>query len=303
MTTKSGSCQKPGNTMGELFSHSSFTVRIILIIAFVIGIHALVVVLRKFGARTMKALHKTTFAKARSIFSLLNSVVIFVLYFAAIGLLLKEFGVSLTAYLASASVLGLAVGFGSQGLVQDVVTGLTLIFSDLVDIGDMVEISGQTGIVQTIGMRFTVLKNHLGAEVYIPNRTITTVVNYPRGYVRCLVDITLNDQPEVVDRMAEKIAGIVTSSFEQLPGLFITQPSSEGLIKTSYGKAFLRVKFRIWPGRGSALETTLKPEIVQALKQIDSNYADWMVMVNYEVEKKTIPLSFRDFPKKDKRLI
>ena len=283
--------------MNVFASHSSFVFRVIFIIAVVIAAHVIVVIVRKLGTRTMSALHKTSFAKARSIFSLLNSIAIFVLYFAAIGFILKEFGVSLTAYLASASVLGLAVGFGSQGLVQDVVTGLTLIFSDLVDIGDMVEISGQTGIVQTIGMRFTILKNHLGAEVYIPNRTITTVINYPRGYVRCLVDITLSAKSELADQMEEKIANIVTASFEQLPGLFITPPSSEGLIKTKSGKEFLRIKFRIWPGRGNALETALKPEIVQTLKQMDSNYAEWMVTVNYEVEKKTISLSFRDFPK------
>lgn len=283
--------------MNVFVSHSSFVFRVIFIIAVVIAVHVIVVIVRKLGTRTMSALHKTSFAKARSIFSLLNSIAIFALYFAAIGFILKEFGVSLTAYLASASVLGLAVGFGSQGLVQDVVTGLTLIFSDLVDIGDMVEISGQTGIVQTIGMRFTILKNHLGAEVYIPNRTITTVINYPRGYVRCLVDITLSARSELADQMEEKIANIVTASFEQLPGLFITPPSSEGLIKTKSGKEFLRIKFRIWPGRGNALETALKPEIVQTLKQMDSNYAEWMVTVNYEVEKKAITLSFRDFPK------
>lgn len=54
---------------------------------------------------------------------------------------------------------------------------------------------------------------------------------------------------------------------------------------------------RIWPGRGTPLETSLKPEIVQSLKQLDLSYSDWMVSVNYEVEKKEIPLAFRDFPK------
>jgi small conductance mechanosensitive channel len=85
---------------------------------------------RKLGQRVMVALPGSSFAKVRKISSLLTSIVIFLLYFTAVGLVLREFGVSLTAYLASASVLGLAIGFGSQGLVQDVVTGLTLIFSD-----------------------------------------------------------------------------------------------------------------------------------------------------------------------------
>lgn len=260
--------------------------RILVIIAVVVGVHIGVLIIRAAGKRLMAAMPRRSFAKARSLLGLLTSIAIFVLYFGAVGFVLKEFGVSLTGYLASASVLGLAVGFGSQGLVQDVVTGLTLIFSDLVDVDDMVEISGQTGIVQTIGMRFLVLKNHLGAEVFIPNRTITNVLNYPRGYVRCLVDVTLSREPEIADRMEALVQSIVTSAFEQFSGLFITEPSSEGRMQTSSGKTFLRIKFRIWPGRGTALETTLKQEIVQALKALDAAYLDWMVTVNYEVEQK-----------------
>jgi small conductance mechanosensitive channel len=260
--------------------------RILVIIAVVVGVHVAVLIIKAAGKRLMTAMPRRSFAKARSLLGLLTSIAIFILYFAAVGYVLKEFGVSLTAYLASASVLGLAVGFGSQGLVQDVVTGLTLIFSDLVDVDDMVEISGQTGIVQTIGMRFLVLKNHLGAEVFIPNRTITNVINYPRGYVRCLVDVTLSREPEIADRMEALVQSTVASAFEQFSGLFITEPSSEGRIKTSSGKVFLRIKFRIWPGRGTALETTLKQEIVQSLKELDAAYLDWMVTVNYEVEQK-----------------
>ena len=83
--------------------------------------------------------------RLQSLATLLSSAMLFALYFLILGLILAEFGVSLTAYLASASVLGLALGFGSQGIVQDVVTGLTLIFSDLIDVGDLVEVSGETG--------------------------------------------------------------------------------------------------------------------------------------------------------------
>lgn len=273
--------------MNSLFSDSSYYFRILIIIAIVIAAHVVVVLVRKISRRLLDTLPRSSFAKVRTISTLLTSIVIFALYFAAIGLVLKEFGVSLTAYLASASVLGLAIGFGSQGLVQDVVTGLTLILSDLVDIDDMVEISGQTGIVQSIGMRFLVLKNHLGAQVFIPNRTITSVINYHRGYVRCLMDITLGREKEAAEQMVQKVEPIIQAAFEQFGGIFITEPSIEGRIKTQAGKEFLRIKFRIWPGRGTVLETTLKQEIVQTLKEFDAAYADWMVSVNYEVETKS----------------
>jgi len=274
--------------MNTVLANLDYPVRILAILGLIIGLHLMVILVRALGSRLMLVLPRGTFAKGRSLAGLLTSVAIFVLYFAAVGLVLKEFGVSLTAYLASASVLGLAIGFGSQGLVQDVVTGLTLIFSDLVNVDDMVEISGQTGIVQTIGMRFLVLKNQLGAEVFIPNRIITSVINYPRGYVRCLVDINLSGEAEKADQMVKKIASIITAAYEQFPGIFISRPSSEGRIKTQSGKEFLRIKFRIWPGRNTTLETTFKQEIVQSLKEIAPEFADWMVAVNYEVEKKTM---------------
>jgi len=113
--------------------------------------------------------------RLQSLATLLSSALLFALYFLILGLILAEFGVSLTAYLASASVLGLALGFGSQGIVQDVVTGLTLIFSDLIDVGDLVELSGETGVVRRVTMRFVELENSLGGTVFVPNRTISSV--------------------------------------------------------------------------------------------------------------------------------
>jgi small conductance mechanosensitive channel len=110
--------------------------------------------------------------RLQSLATLLSSALVFALYFLMFGLILAEFGVSLAAYLASASVVGLAIAFGAQGLVQDVVTGLTLIFSDLIDVGDLVEMSGQTGVVRSVTMRFVELENSLGGTVFVPNRTI-----------------------------------------------------------------------------------------------------------------------------------
>ena len=174
-------------------------VRIAVFAGLAVAIHVVVLLIRRFSRALLHFQSGRRFSKLRTVATLSTSVVIFTLYFLTIGLILREFGVSLTAYLASASVVGLAVGFGSQGIVQDVVTGLTFIFSDLVDVGDLVEISGQTGIVRSISMRFVELQNALGASVFIPNRTINNVINYPRGYVRCIVDVTLRGDANAKD--------------------------------------------------------------------------------------------------------
>jgi small conductance mechanosensitive channel len=261
-------------------------VRITAIVLVIGGLHLAVTAVRHLSNRFKSLATRPGLSKTRTIASLATSAVVFSLYFAALGLILREIGISLTAYLASASIVGLAIGFGSQGLVQDVVNGLTIVFSGLFNVGDMVEISGQSGIVRSFGMRFTVIENPLGARVYIPNRTIANVVRYPQGYVRGVADITLPEDPKVARHVEAKVASIVTAFFEQFPGILLSAPSVKGRVKTGSGKEFLRVEFRTWPGRGTPIETMFKQEIVYALKTLDPNYQDWMVAVNYEVEKK-----------------
>lgn len=223
--------------------------------------------------------------KVRTVVHLISGISVFTIYFFATGLILAEMGVSITAYLASASVIGLAVGFGSQSIVQDVITGLTVILSDLIEVNDMVEISGQTGIVKSVGMRFTVLQNAMGANVYIPNRTLNSLINYPRGYVRCIVDIELSDS-ETDNNKTRQVVEVVTQSVkEQFPSVFRAPIEIEGVRTTSSGKQFLRVKFRIWPGRGSIIETTFRQDLIAKHKSELPNAPDLLVAINYEVDQ------------------
>jgi small conductance mechanosensitive channel len=261
--------------------------RLGLILGIAVAVHFVVNRMRHLGDRMARARTRPWLRKLGSVASLTNSALIFAVYFLAVGLLLREFNVSLTAYLASASIIGLAVGFGSQGLVQDVVTGLTLVFSDLFDVGEMVEISGQAGIVQKIGMRFVELQNPFGARVFIPNRTITNVINYPKGYVRYIADIRLSTDADRAERMREIVVKLVPTVEEQFPGILRTSPSLEGEMQTSAGVPFMRIKFRVWPNRGEPIEKTFKQALLAELRKIDPDYADWMMAVYYEVEKQT----------------
>jgi len=222
--------------------------------------------------------------RLQSLATLLSSALVFLLYFLILGLILAEFGVSLAAYLASASVLGLAIAFGAQGLVQDVVTGLTLIFSDLIDVGDLVEMSGQIGVVRSVTMRFVELENSLGGTVFVPNRTIGSVVNYPRGYVRCFVDVTLLGDGPARQRMQAAAVRLMGSFGHEFPGVFAKDPEIVGLERLDSGKEFLRLKFCVWPNRGGPIETTFRQELEAALKRESPDYAPWMIAVAYEIE-------------------
>jgi len=263
--------------------------RLLLVLLVAIVAHSLVLLIRRLTSYFIERSSKTSRRKAVSVLSLISSSLIFIFYFIAIGFVLSELGVPIAAYFASASIIGLAVGFGSQGLVQDVVTGLTSIFSDIYDIGDMVEISSQVGVVTRIGLRFLEIENSLGARVMIPNRSIVNVINYRRGYIRCIVDITLpvENSATAIDPVIKRLEAMAVGVHEQFPGILVTPASIEGKKTTSAGRSYLRIKFRIWPGRGAPIEQSFKQEVVQEMSLLDDKYKDWMVSVHNEVEHKT----------------
>ena len=128
----------------------------------------------------------------------------------------------------------------------------------------------------------------MGARVMVPNRSITNVINFRRGYIRCLVDVTLpaSIEGDSTHKVAERLTALANGVFEQFPGILVTPPTIEGEKQTSAGKSYLRIKFRIWPGRGAPIEQSFRQEVVQEMSQIDDKYKEWMVAVYYEVETK-----------------
>lgn len=224
------------------------------------------------------------YPKLATLTTILVSAVTFIVYFLAIGLILKEFNVSMTKYLASASVIGLAIGFGSQGLVQDVVIGLTLIFSDAISIGDFVEISGQIGKVESIGLRFTTLINLQKQSIFIPNRTIGIIGRFRSGHIRAYVDIQIPDDIEE-NGVLEEVKSIAAGMHSQHRSIILSEPEMFGVKEAKAGNwRYLRVKFRLWPGQTGIIETTYKQRVAAAMKKLNPDYMDWMVTVTYRVE-------------------
>jgi small conductance mechanosensitive channel len=287
----------PNTVVGRIYSHfahqeSSTGTRILLIVVVAVVVHALVKTTRhlsewlinKSRAQKSPLGFVTQQPKFITLTRLVVSGVIFVIYFFAVGLILQEFGVNLTAYLASASVIGLAISFGSQGLVQDMVIGLTLIFSDAMDVGDLVEIAGTTtviGRVEEIGLRFTTLHNFYNQLVFIPNRTIANVSRFPHGGVYAYADIQIPAGADA-EKAVQTIAGVAQGMWRQFSAIILSEPVP-GKMDTAPGGgwSFLRVQFKIWPGQGSLIETTFRQQMVRAMKVFDANYADWQVAVTY----------------------
>jgi len=104
-------------------------------------------------------------------------------------LIMREFGFEIGPLLAGAGIAGVAVGFGAQNLVRDLITGFFLLFENQVRVGDVVEVAGKSGLVEALNLRTTVLRD-LGGNVHvIPNGSIDTVTNMTREWARALLDV------------------------------------------------------------------------------------------------------------------
>lgn len=106
-----------------------------------------------------------------------------------IMLVLGEFGVDLKPILAGAGILGLAAGFGAQTLVKDVITGFFILLENQIRVGDTVTAAGCTGVVETVNLRTTVLRDQDGTTHIIPNSAITVVTNATRDWSRAVLDV------------------------------------------------------------------------------------------------------------------
>lgn len=135
--------------------------------------------------------------KKRTLTGLLKSIVRYVTYFVVIINLLQLMGIDTKSLLTAAGIGGLAVGFGAQNLVKDVISGFFIIFEDQYSIGDYVEAAGVAGTVEDLGIRSTRLRDFGGQLHIIPNGEITRVTNHSRGPMRALVDISIAYEEDI----------------------------------------------------------------------------------------------------------
>jgi len=129
----------------------------------------------------------------------------------ALMMALNEFGIDIGPILAGAGVLGLAVGFGAQNLVQDVISGFYILIEDQIRVGDVVQISGRGGLVERVSLRMTVIRDLAGSVHYVRNGQIDVVTNMTKDYSMYVFDVGVayrEDTDEVVNVLREIATGL-----------------------------------------------------------------------------------------------
>jgi small conductance mechanosensitive channel len=195
-------------TLASWTFESGLRIALITLLAYaVIRVAALVV--RRFEhelstATNLEALERAK--RARTLGSVIRNVVTAVVSAIAALMVLRELRIDIAPVLAGAGIVGLAVGFGAQTLVRDIISGFFLILEDQVRVGDVAAINGTGGLVEAINLRTIVLRDFEGTVHVFPNGSITTLANRSKDFSYYVIDLSIayrEDIDRVVDVLRE----------------------------------------------------------------------------------------------------
>jgi len=182
--------------------------------------------------------------RAQTLVKLLRQVITVIIWSVAILIALSQVGVNIAPILAGAGVLGLAVGFGAQNLVRDVISGFFMILEDQIRVGDLAVINGTAGQVEKLTLRTIVLRDPEGAVHVFPNGTITTLANRTSGWSAYLTDVGVAYK-EDVDRVMEVLRGVGAEMRAEEPWKHLMLEDVEVLGLDRFADSAVLIKVRL----------------------------------------------------------
>ena len=199
------------NKTSEFFQNlPSFLTRLAIAAAVLIALILLVRLIRLLIRKTARrrgrpeAIHKDETFRA-----IIASVVSYIGYFIAVGVFLGILGLDITQILAAAGVVGIAIAFGAQTMVKDLLAGMFIWAEKSITIGDVVNVNDLSGVVEAISIRTTTIRNFNGNVYIIPNGDIRAITNMSRGFKRAIVNV-----PCPYEENQERIVAMVKEEME-----------------------------------------------------------------------------------------
>lgn len=222
------------------------------------------VINRAFKLKLKSALRHSERREA-TLVKLLQNTLSYVVYFAAILAILSAFTINVTGILAGAGVIGLAVGFGAQSLVKDIISGFFIIFEDQFSVGDYVQVGTALGTVEEIGLRTAKISAY-GGEIYIiPNGNIAEVVNYSINNSRAIVDIRLDYDTDIdqTEKLLKEFFANLSEGYEAL----VAPPTVVGVQELGTSEMILRITAETQPVMQWAIARQLRKDLKILLDQ------------------------------------
>ncbi len=177
---------------------------------------------------------------------ILRSTIKTLILFAGVMMALSEVGINVTPILASAGIVGLAVGFGAQSLVKDVITGFFVLLEDQYGVGDVVTIGDKSGVVERMNLRITQLRNLDGSLITIPNGSVSVVSNQSKEWARAVVDVGISYDANIDHALAVMLDEGMKLRLEW-PAHLIEAPEALGVQNFADSSITLRVMVKTAP--------------------------------------------------------
>lgn len=196
--------------------------------------------------------------RARTLSGLLITVVTVAIWIFVVLTVLGGFDINIAPLLAGAGVAGLAIGFGAQQLVRDIISGFFILAEDQYGVGDTVTTAGVTGTVETVSLRITRLRGDDGVLHHVRNGDTGVVSNSTRGWATVTVDVPLEPTVDVrraQDVLAEAMASIAASG--EFDGELLAAPAVLGIHELRPDAVIMRLTARTVP--------TAKPAVLRAM--------------------------------------
>jgi len=203
--------------------------------------------------------------RAATLGGILTSLTTAVVGFVAVLMLLRELSIDIVPILTGAGIAGLAIGFGAQNLVRDVISGFFLILEDQVRIGDLARINGVAGTVEQINLRTIILRDGEGAVQVFPNGTITALANLSKQFAYAVVE-TRVAYSENIDRVMGTIREVGVS-MERDPvwqPIVLAPLEIAGITSLADGAATVQVKFKTLPLNQGKVANELRRRLMGA---------------------------------------
>ena len=204
----------------------------------------------------------------RTLASILNSVGLAVIVFIAAMEILPLLGVNMGPLLASAGVAGLAIGFGAQTLVHDVINGFFILMENQYDVGDVVRIGGVAGTVESMTLRRTTLRDDTGAIHIVPNSEIKIVSNLTRDWAQFALHISVDyreNSDHVIDLLKQVGKGL--RSDPAYADFFVADPEVPGIERVAGGEVDYLMLVKTRPGRQYPVTRELRRRIKECFEK------------------------------------
>lgn len=230
--------------------------------------------------------------RARTTASVLKSLATGVVMTVVLLMVLAELGISIGPILASAGILGVAIGFGSQTLVKDFLSGIFMIVEDQYGVGDVVDLGEASGVVEAVGLRVTRLRDTDGAVWYVRNGEVLRVGNRSQGWARAVLDVGIA-YDEDVDHATEVLLDVAggLQRDEAFAALVLEDPEVWGVESVSADGVVVRLVVKTAPLQQWAVARELRRRIKERFERegIRASYDKGAVVVREEAAPAASP--------------